>query len=66
MRYITFYRDIKFQSPVYCIEYEERQFRAEVHVRHHTSDSNCASVRTYIWPALLRGSAVLSKAVVVT
>ena len=55
-----------FQSPSYAIEYEERQFRGEVHVRHHSSDAAVTSVRTYIWPALIRGNTVLSKAVVVT
>ena len=55
-----------FQTPAYSIEYEERQFRPEVHVRHHSSHSNTLTVRTYIWPALLRDKEVLSKAVVVT
>ena len=55
-----------FQTPAYSIEYEERQFRPEVHVRHHTSQSTSLTVRTYIWPALILGSEVLSKAVVVT
>jgi len=54
------------QTPAYSIEYEERQFRGDVHVRHHSSQANTNTVRTYIWPALLLGTAVLSKAVVVT
>lgn len=54
------------QSPAYSIEYEERVYRAGVHVRHHSSDQTSSAVRTYIWPALLRAGQVLSKAVVVT
>ena len=48
-------KNISFQSPVNSIEYEDWQFRGEVHVRHHTRDSNCNSscVSTYIWPMLL-------------
>ena len=57
---------VMFQTPAYTIEYEERQFRPEVHVRHHSSHPTSPAVRTYIWPALILGTEVLSKAVVVT
>ena len=53
-------------GPAYTIEYEERQFRPEVHVRHPSSHPTSLAVRTYIWPALILGKEVLSKAVVVT
>ena len=63
---MLFYPDRAERKAYIKAKYEERQFRGEVHVRHHTSDAAVTSVRTYIWPALIRGNTVLSKAVVVT
>lgn len=56
------------QSPSYTIEYEERVFQSDIHVRFHTSDTSGTSVRTYIWPALREGKQgpVVHKAVVIT
>jgi len=56
------------QCPVYLIEYEERQFRSEMHVRFHSSVETSTAVRTYLWPALREGrqGPVVHKAVVIT
>lgn len=56
------------QCPVYLIEYEERQFQSEMHVRFHSSVETSTAVRTYLWPALREGrqGPVVHKAVVIT
>lgn len=56
------------QSPSYSIEYEEREFKPDMHVKFHSSDTSGTSVRTYIWPALKEGETgpVVHKAVVIT
>jgi len=56
------------QVPSYTIEYEEREFRPDMHVKFHSSDSSGTTVRTYIWPALKEGDLgpVVHKAVVIT
>jgi hypothetical protein len=56
------------QSPGYCIEYETRRYRAELHVRFHSSDLASHTISTYLWPALLQGPTgpCLQKGVVIT
>jgi len=56
------------QNPTYTIEYEEREFKPDMHVKFHSSDTNGTTVRTYIWPALREGDIgpVVHKAVVIT
>lgn len=56
------------QSPAYVLEYEQRLFRRDVHVRFHSSNPESEDVRTYLWPALLEGPGgpCVHKAVVVT
>jgi hypothetical protein len=56
------------QSPGYCIEYETRQYRADLHVRFHSSDLASQTIATYLWPALIHGPAgpCLQKGVVIT
>ncbi|RZF43272.1 hypothetical protein LSTR_LSTR001533 [Laodelphax striatellus] len=56
------------QTPAYVLEYEQRVFRRELHVRFHTSKSDSDQIRTYLWPALLEGpgGACVHKAVVIT
>jgi len=56
------------QSPAYTIEYEEREYRPDMHVKFHSSDTTGTTVRTYIWPALKEGDSgpVVHKAVVIT
>nr|CAD7196769.1 unnamed protein product [Timema douglasi] len=43
------------QSPPFILEYEQRVFRKDVHVRFHTSDPESDQIRTYLWPALSEG-----------
>jgi len=56
------------QSPAYVLEYEQRRFRRDLHVRFHTSDPESEQIRTYLWPALLEGAngPCVHKAVVIT
>lgn len=56
------------QSPPYQLEFESRVFRADQHIRFHTSDAKQDAVRTYLWPALLQGhnGPCVHKAVVIT
>ncbi|XP_073970957.1 uncharacterized protein isoform X2 [Rhodnius prolixus] len=56
------------QGAGYCLEYEERIFRRELHVRLHSADTECNTIRTYLWPALLEspGGNCVYKAVVLT
>ncbi|XP_063228610.1 uncharacterized protein LOC134534250 [Bacillus rossius redtenbacheri] len=56
------------QSPPHILEYEQRMFRKDVHVRFHTSNPESEQIRTYLWPALLEGTGgpCLHKAVVIT
>ncbi len=56
-----------FQHPGYVIEFESRHFRADLHVRFHTSAAS-EVVNTYLWPALLEGrdGPCVHKAVVIT
>ncbi|BES96435.1 Hypothetical protein NTJ_09246 [Nesidiocoris tenuis] len=56
------------QGAGYCLEYEERIFRREMHVRFHASDNDSQTIRTYLWPALLESSSgpCVYKAVVLT
>uniref|UniRef100_T1IEX4 Mitochondria-eating protein n=1 Tax=Rhodnius prolixus TaxID=13249 RepID=T1IEX4_RHOPR len=56
------------QATGYCLEYEERIFRRELHVRLHSADTECNTIRTYLWPALLEspGGNCVYKAVVLT
>ena len=57
-----------FQVPVYVIEYENRHFRPDVHVRFHSSDQKSDQIRTYLWPALREGISgpCVQKGVVIT
>nr|CAD7569236.1 unnamed protein product [Timema californicum] len=43
------------QSPPFILEYEQRVFRKDIHVRFHTSDPESDQIRTYLWPALSEG-----------
>merc|ERR1712223_509635 len=56
------------QVPVYVIEYEARQYRPDLHVRYHASDSEADTIKTYLWPALLEGQngPCVQKGVVIT
>ncbi|XP_034254656.1 uncharacterized protein LOC117653237 [Thrips palmi] len=56
------------QTPTYVLEYEQRLFRRDVHVRFHSSDPDSEAIRTYLWPALLEGAGgpCVHKAVVLT
>lgn len=56
------------QTPSYVLEYEQRVFKKDIHVRYHASNTESAQVRTYLWPALLEGPAgpCVHKAVVIT
>ena len=56
------------QNPAYCIEYEARTYRRDLHVRFHTSDPSCNIVKTYLWPALTEGGTgpCVYKGVVIT
>ncbi|XP_065210500.1 uncharacterized protein LOC135838697 [Planococcus citri] len=56
------------QTPCYVLEYEQRIYRQDVHVRFHTSKNDNDQIRTYLWPALLEGhgGACVHKAVVLT
>ena len=58
----------EFQVPVYVIEYENRHFRPDVHVRFHSSDQKSDQIRTYLWPALREGTngPCVQKGVVIT
>ncbi|GIX94148.1 hypothetical protein CEXT_187131 [Caerostris extrusa] len=45
-----------FQSvPPFVIEYEERVFRKDLHVRFHTSNQESDRIKTYLWPTLMEG-----------
>ena len=57
-----------FQCPPYVLEYEERKFRKDMHVRFHTSNQESEQIQTYMWPALLEGvgGPCVHKAVVIT
>ena len=57
-----------FQVPSYVIEYEERQFRGDLHVRFHLSRPENDLIQTYLWPALLEGEngPCVQKGVVIT
>ncbi|XP_024083137.1 uncharacterized protein LOC106662662 [Cimex lectularius] len=56
------------QGAGYCLEYEDRVFRREMHVRFHSADPESNSIRTYLWPALLESPSgpCVYKAVVLT
>uniref|UniRef100_A0A0K8SKS7 Mitochondria-eating protein n=1 Tax=Lygus hesperus TaxID=30085 RepID=A0A0K8SKS7_LYGHE len=56
------------QGAGYTLEYEERVFRRELHVRFHSSDGESSTIRTYLWPALLESPSgtCVYKAVVLT
>lgn len=57
------------QCPPFFIEYETRTFRRDMHVRFHSSNQDCDTIKTYLWPALLEDSATrtcVHKGVVVT
>ncbi|KAK7582518.1 hypothetical protein V9T40_013963 [Parthenolecanium corni] len=56
------------QIPAFILEYEQRTFRRDLHVRFHTSKSDNDQIRTYLWPALLEGAGgpCVHKAVVLT
>lgn len=56
------------QIPAYCIEYETRNYRADLHVRFHSSNTACDNINTYLWPSLLEGTAgpCVQKGVVIT
>lgn len=56
------------QVPSYVIEYEERQFRNDLHVRFHLARPENDLIQTYLWPALLEGEngPCVQKGVVIT
>merc|ERR1719427_1773421 len=56
------------QMPAYCIEYETRNYRADLHVRFHSSNTTSDNINTYLWPSLLEGTAgpCVQKGVVIT
>ncbi|CAB4065074.1 unnamed protein product [Lepeophtheirus salmonis] len=56
------------QIPKYDIDYEDRVFCSDLHVRHHTSSSHEETIKTYLWPALREGKngPCVFKAVVIT
>jgi len=56
------------QIPAYCIEYETRNYRADLHVRFHSSNTACDNINTYLWPSLLEGTdgPCVQKGVVIT
>lgn len=56
------------QTPSFVLEYEQRSFKRDLHVRYHSSDLESNQVRTYLWPALLEGQGgpCVHKAVVLT
>jgi len=56
------------QVPSYVIEYENRHFRPDLHVRFHSSDAKFDQIRTYLWPALREGKdgPCVQKGVVIT
>jgi len=56
------------QMPAYCIEYETRNYRPDLHVRFHSSNTSCDNINTYLWPSLLEGSdgPCVQKGVVIT
>lgn len=57
-----------FQGKGFALEYEERVFRRELHVRFHSAVADSTTIRTYLWPALLEspGGNCVYKAVVLT
>ncbi|XP_014282094.1 uncharacterized protein [Halyomorpha halys] len=56
------------QGKGYTLEYEERVFRRDMHVRFHSANPDNTSIRTYLWPALIEapGGNCVYKAVVLT
>jgi hypothetical protein len=56
------------QTPSYVLEYEQRSFKRDLHVKYHSSNLESNQVRTYLWPALLEGPTgpCVHKAVVLT
>lgn len=56
------------QSPPFVLEYEQRTFKRENHVRFHSSKLDSDVIKTYLWPALLEGpnGPCVHKAVVIT
>jgi len=56
------------QTPAYCIEYETRNYQADLHVRFHSSDTASNTINTYLWPALREGTTgpCVQKGVVIT
>jgi len=56
------------QMPAYCIEYETRNYRADLHVRFHSSNTASDNINTYLWPSLLEGcdGPCVQKGVVIT
>ena len=59
---------VSLQLPAYCIEYETRNYQADLHVRFHSSDTASTTINTYLWPALREGQAgpCVQKGVVIT
>ncbi|KAL1138317.1 hypothetical protein AAG570_010005, partial [Ranatra chinensis] len=56
------------QCPGCVLEYEERSFRSDLHVRAQTADVNSNRITTYLWPALVNSAdnSCLHKSVVIT
>ncbi|GIY49548.1 mitochondria-eating protein [Caerostris darwini] len=56
------------QCPPFVIEYEERVFRKDLHVRFHTSNQESDRIKTYLWPTLMEGrnGPCVHKGVVIT
>ncbi|KAI5715380.1 hypothetical protein M8J77_015127 [Diaphorina citri] len=56
------------QSPPFVLEYEQRTFKRDNHVRFHSSKLDNDVIKTYLWPALLEGpnGPCVYKAVVIT
>lgn len=60
---------LAIKNPPYIIEYENRTFNHEMHVRFHTSDQDSNLIKTYLWPCLIEGKpngACVHKGVVIT
>ncbi|CAL4094865.1 unnamed protein product, partial [Meganyctiphanes norvegica] len=56
------------QTPPFVIDYEQRTYKKDLHIRFHNSDPESNTIKTYLWPALLEGSGgpTVQKAVVIT
>lgn len=56
------------QVPNYVVEYENRKFQPDLHVRFHSSKTDSDLIQTYLWPALLEGEngPCVQKGVVIT